>query len=38
MFEELLARWPRFELAGEVEPLPSTLMNGSLRMPVALDP
>ena len=38
MFEELLTRWPRFELAGEVEPLPSTLMNGLVRMPVALEP
>jgi cytochrome P450 len=36
MFEELLARWPDFELAGPVEPLASTLMNGWVRMPMAL--
>jgi cytochrome P450 len=36
MFEELLARWPHFELAGEPEPLRSSLMNGLVRMPVAL--
>jgi cytochrome P450 len=34
VFEELFARLPRFELAGEVEPLPSVLMNGIVRMPV----
>lgn len=38
MFEELLARWPRFELAGEPEPLSSSLMNGFVHMPVALEP
>jgi hypothetical protein len=38
MFEELLARWPRFELAGEPEPLLSSLMNAFVRMPVVLDP
>ena len=38
IFEELLARWPRFQLAGEPEPLPSSLMNGFVRMPVALEP
>jgi cytochrome P450 len=38
MFEELFARWPRFELAGEPEPLPSSLMNGLVRMPVVLEP
>lgn len=34
LFEELLARFPDFELAGEPEPLRSTLMNGIVRMPV----
>ncbi len=34
MFEELLARWPRWELAGEVVPLESCLMNGLVHMPV----
>jgi cytochrome P450 len=38
MFEELFARWPRFELAGEPEPLMSNLMNGFVHMPVALEP
>jgi len=38
LFEELLARWPRFELAGEPEPLPSSLMNGLVHMPVSLEP
>jgi cytochrome P450 len=38
MFEELFARWPRFELAGEPEPLASILINGLVRMPVALAP
>ena len=38
MFEELFARWPRFALAGEPEPLQSNLMNGLVRMPVALEP
>jgi cytochrome P450 len=36
LFEELFRRWPRFELAGEPEPLHSCLMNGLVRMPVAL--
>ena len=36
MFEELLARWPHFGLAGEPEPLMSSLMNGLVRMPMAL--
>jgi cytochrome P450 len=36
MFEELLARWPGFEPAGEPEPLLSTTMNGFLRLPVRL--
>lgn len=34
LFEELLARCPSFELAGEVERLRSTLINGVVRMPV----
>jgi cytochrome P450 len=34
LFEELLARRPHFELAGEVERLRSTLINGVVRMPV----
>jgi cytochrome P450 len=38
MFEELFARWPRFELAAEPEPLPSILINGLVRMPVELRP
>ena len=36
LFEELLARWPEFELAGEVEPLVSSLMQGLVRIPVQL--
>ena len=38
MFEELFARWPQFALAGDPEPLPSSLMNGLVRMPVVLEP
>ncbi len=38
MFEELLARWPRFALAGTPEPLASNLMNAWVRIPVALAP
>jgi cytochrome P450 len=38
MFEELLARWPRFSLAGEPEPLMSSLMNGLVHLPVTLAP
>ena len=38
MFEELFARWPRFELAGEPEPLMSNLMNGFVHIPVTLEP
>ncbi|HXQ22944.1 MAG TPA: cytochrome P450 [Candidatus Acidoferrales bacterium] len=34
LFEELLARFPNFEPAGEPELLRSTLMNGIVRMPV----
>lgn len=36
LFEELLARWPAWEIAGEVEPLQSCLMNGLVQMPVRL--
>jgi cytochrome P450 len=38
LFDELLARFPDFELAGEVEPLRSTIMNGIVRMPVEFSP
>jgi cytochrome P450 len=34
LFEELLGRFPDLALAGEVEPLRSTVMNGIVRMPV----
>jgi len=34
LFEELLARFPGFELAGEPEMLPSRLMHGVERLPV----
>jgi cytochrome P450 len=34
LFEELLARYPGFELAGEPELLHSRLMHGIERMPV----
>ncbi|MBI1813589.1 MAG: cytochrome P450 [Deltaproteobacteria bacterium] len=34
LFEELLARFPDFAPAGEVEVLRSTIMNGIVRMPV----
>ncbi|MEJ2205778.1 MAG: cytochrome P450 [Gemmatimonadota bacterium] len=34
MFEELLARFPNFEVAGEVDRVRSTLINGIERMPV----
>lgn len=36
MFEELLARWPRFELAGEPKPLLSSLMQALVELPVKL--
>jgi cytochrome P450 len=38
LFEELFARWPRFEQAGEATPLASSLMNGLVHLPVALEP
>ena len=36
LFEELLPRFPRIELAGEVERLRSTLMRGIVKLPVTL--
>jgi len=36
MFEELLPLLPRIDLAGPVEPLPSSLMNGLVDLPVVL--
>lgn len=38
MFEELLARWPRFESIAPPTPLRSSLMQGIESMPVALAP
>jgi cytochrome P450 len=38
LFEELLARWPDYELAGEIERLPSRLARGVVRLPVLLEP
>ena len=37
MFEELIARGAGYSLAGPVERLPSTLMNGSVSMPVVFE-
>jgi cytochrome P450 len=37
MFEELIARGPGFSLAGPVKPLPSTLMNSIVAMPVVFE-
>lgn len=34
MFEELLARWPSWDVTGEIVPLESCLMNGLVHMPV----
>jgi cytochrome P450 len=36
MFEELLARWPSYELAGRPTPRPSVLMHGLSRLSVRL--
>ncbi len=36
MFEELLRRWPSWEIAGDVVALDSCLMNGLVHMPVRL--
>jgi cytochrome P450 len=38
LFEELLARWPDYELAGEIERLPSRLARGVVHLPVLLEP
>jgi cytochrome P450 len=38
LFEELLARWPAYELAGPIERLPSRLARGVLHLPVVLQP
>jgi cytochrome P450 len=38
VFEELLARWPVYELAGEVERLPSRLARGVTHLPLVLEP
>jgi cytochrome P450 len=38
LFEELLARWPDFELAGPIERLPSRLARGVRHLPLCLDP
>ena len=35
-FEELLARFPEFEVTGEPEWTPSTLVHGPRRMPIVL--
>ncbi|MEW6273126.1 MAG: cytochrome P450 [Thermodesulfobacteriota bacterium] len=37
-FEEILERWGRFEMAGEVERVPSMIVRGVERLPVALQP
>ena len=37
MFEELIARGPGFSLAGPVQRLPSTLVNGVVEMPVVFE-
>lgn len=37
LFEELLARWPDYELAGPLERLPSRLARGVVRLPLALE-
>lgn len=36
LFEELLARWPRWEVAGDVVRLESCLINGLVQLPVRL--
>ena len=38
LFEEVLARWPDYELAGEIERLPSRLARGVVHLPVLLEP
>ena len=37
-FEELLARYPKYDLVGEVEYVKSTLVRGAARMPLVLAP
>ena len=38
LLEELLARWPAYEVAGDVERLPSRLARGIRHLPLALRP
>lgn len=38
LFEELLGRWPDYELAGPIERLPSLLARGVVHLPVVLAP
>ena len=38
LFEELLARWPAYELAGDIERVPSRLARGVVHLPLVLDP
>jgi cytochrome P450 len=38
LLEEILARWPDYELAGEIERLPSRLARGVAHLPVLLEP
>ncbi len=38
LFEELLARWPGYEVAGAVERLPSRLARGVRHLPLVLQP
>jgi len=38
LFEEVLARWPHYELAGEIERQPSRLARGVVHLPVLLEP
>ena len=38
LFEELLARWPAYEVAGPVDRLPSRLVRGIERLPLVLQP
>jgi cytochrome P450 len=38
LFEELLARWPAYEVAGPVERLPSRLARGIRHLPLVLGP
>jgi cytochrome P450 len=38
LFEELLARWPAYEPAGDIERVPSRLARGVVHLPLELDP